>query len=230
MSDFIIRTIGLVKRYRSGREALYALDNVNLDVESGEFVAVMGPSGSGKTTLLNMLSTLDRPTSGKVIIDGVDVTRLKERELHVVRRKKVGQIFQQFYLIPTLTALENVIVPLIPMRVMRKYAEDKAKRTLKDLGLGTHLHHKPTELSGGQQQRVAIARALINEPSLLLADEPTGNLDSRTGAELMTLLRNLNDSGTTLLIVTHNPDIGKQARRTIRLKDGKVVEDSRGTQ
>jgi putative ABC transport system ATP-binding protein len=223
----LIRCKGLTKTYKLGGEVLKVLDDVSFDMRKGEFVSVMGPSGSGKTTLLNMLGALDSPTSGYVEIGGKNITSIPESQMHTVRRSLVGQIFQQFYLIPTLTALENLIVPQIPTRIIRSKAVEKAMEKLDLVGLSGYSHHRPSELSGGQQQRVAIARALVNEPSILLADEPTGNLDTRTGAEIMNLLKALNRRDLTILMVTHNPEMAQATSRIIHLRDGRVQKDER---
>jgi len=223
----LIRCKALTKTFKLGGEELKALDHVSFDVLKSEFVSVMGPSGSGKTTLLNMLGALDSPTSGSVEIGGKDITSLPESQMHTVRRSLVGQIFQQFYLIPTLTALENLIVPQIPTRITRSEAVMKAMEKLELVGLAGYSDHRPSELSGGQQQRVAIARALVNNPSILLADEPTGNLDTRTGAGILGLLKTLNQRGLTILMVTHNPEMAQETSRTIYLRDGKIQRDER---
>jgi len=214
------------KTYRVGGHAIHALDGVDMDILRGEFVAIMGRSGSGKSTLLNMLGCLDRPDSGEYRLDDQDVAGMSDDELSSVRNRYMGFIFQSFHLLPRMTALENVVLP-------RRYAPEgiraedyeRASRLLVQVGLGERRGHKPNELSGGQRQRVAIARALINEPRVILADEPTGNLDSRTSDAIMDLLRRLNAEGQTIVMVTHEPDIAEFAARQIVMQDGKVLED-----
>ena len=199
-----------------------ALDGVNLKVERGEFIAILGPSGSGKTTLLNLLGGLDRPTAGRILIDGEDITSLPERELYRVRRYKVGFIFQAYHLIPSLTALQNVLLPLLPER---RREEEKARELLRLVGLEGREEHLPGELSGGEQQRVAIARALVNDPAIVLADEPTGNLDSKSGRDILNFMLELNrERGVTFLVVTHDRKIAEEARRILYLKDGRLSE------
>ena len=220
--DNIIKAENLKKFYGKGDTQVKALNGVDLTVKRGEAISIMGPSGSGKTTLLNMLGALDKPTSGEVELDGIKISTVAEHSLHRIRREKIGFIFQAYYLIPTLDALENVLVPTIPLG--KNTFPQRAKELLKMVGLEERMYHRPSQLSGGEQQRVAIARALINNPSLLLADEPTGNLDSKTGGGIVKLLKDLNqEKGTTLVVVTHEPTIARQIGRTINLLDGKVV-------
>ena len=220
----MVVTRGLTKVYGDGA-SVRALDGVSLRVDSGEFLAVCGPSGSGKTTLLNLIGTLDRPTSGEVWVNGVNVARLKGDALADFRRENIGFVFQLFHLVPWLTALENVMLPLLPYRRGLGFdLEDRARGLLEEMGLGGRLEHLPGELSGGEQQRVAIARALVNRPRLVLADEPTGNLDSASGSEVMELLRRSNEShGVTVVLVTHDERVAGYADRVIHLRDGKIV-------
>ncbi len=221
----MIEAVDLKKYYLMGNVVVKALNGVNLTIQDGEYVSIMGPSGSGKSTLLNLLGALDKPTSGTVLFDNIDLAKVDESVLHKLRRKKVGFVFQSFNLIATLSAVENVLIPLVPTNTPRDEAYRRAKELLQMVGLGDRIMHKPSQMSGGEQQRVAMARALINNPKLILADEPTGNVDSKTGKEIMKLLRDLNENrGTTLVIVTHDPEIGSSTKRTIRVKDGKIVE------
>ena len=220
----MIEVIDLKKYYKMGPVVVKALNGINMRIEDGEFLSIMGPSGSGKSTLLNLLGALDKPTSGTVFFDGINLARVDEAVLYRLRRKKVGFVFQSFNLIPTLNAVENVLIPLVPTNVPKIKGYKRAKELLETVGLGGRILHKPSEMSGGEQQRVAMARALINDPTIILADEPTGNVDSKTGDEIMGLLRDLNENmGTTLVVVTHDPEIGESTDRTIQLKDGVVV-------
>lgn len=224
--DILIKTKNLTKIYGKGDLAVKALDNINLEIKRGEFIGIMGPSGSGKTTLLNMLGALDKPTSGEIIIDDIEISKVKESKLYETRREKIGFIFQSFYLIPTLSALQNVLVPVLPLRKNKKDFGKRAYNLLKKVGLEGKEHRKPNELSGGEQQRVAIARSLILDPKLILADEPTGNLDTKTGMEIIEIMKNLNRSeGKTFVIVTHDPRLTKFCQRVIRLQDGKIIEE-----
>lgn len=220
----IVKIQDLKKEYKMGRNNIVmALDGINLVIEKGEFLAIMGPSGSGKSTLLNMIGTLDKPTSGSVFIKDLDVAIAKQSKLPQIRNEKIGFIFQQYNLIPTLTALENVMLPLKYASVRKSEARKRAKEGLEMVGLADRLKHKPAELSGGQQQRVAIARALITNPDIILADEPTGELDTHTGEEIINLLRKLNkENGQTFIIVTHNPEIAAICDRTIHVRDGAI--------
>ena len=222
MSDPVIVVRDVRKVYKMGEVEVHALRGASLEVQRGEVVAIMGPSGSGKSTLMNTLGCLDQPTSGEYILDGELVANLTDDQLADIRNRKVGFIFQSFNLLPRSTSLSNVELPL-------RYAgtssgrKERARKALEAVGLGDRIYHKPTELSGGQQQRVAIARALVNEPSIIMADEPTGNLDSKVGQEIMDLLLSLNkENGTTLIIITHDPKVAEQAQRTIHLYDGRV--------
>jgi putative ABC transport system ATP-binding protein len=220
----IVVTQKLTKIYGSGVTRVAALKAVNLKVRKGEFIAVQGPSGSGKTTLLNMLGALDRPTRGRVFIDGVETTSVPERRLFQIRREKLGFVFQTYYLVPTLSALQNVLMPVMPIRGNKRFKK-RATRLLEIVGLEDRMHHKPGELSGGEQQRVAIARALILNPSVILADEPTGNLDTKSGAEIIELMRRLNqERGKTFIIVTHDRRIAESAERVLYLRDGRLSD------
>ncbi len=219
----VIRAVDLVKTYRMGEMEVQALNGASLEIRRGEVVAITGPSGSGKSTLMNCLGCLDRPTSGEYYLDGELVSSLNDDQLATVRNRKIGFVFQSFNLLSRTTALANVELPLRYAGVTQGRT-DRARQALVAVGLANRIHHRPTELSGGQQQRVAIARALVNDPAMLLADEPTGNLDSHSGKEIMDLILTLNkERGTTVILVTHDPSIAAQAQRTIHIKDGKVV-------
>jgi putative ABC transport system ATP-binding protein len=215
----------LRKLYYVGTEEVRALDGIDLTVEAGELLAIMGPSGSGKSTLMNLLGCLDTPTSGDYVLNERQVSGLDDTALAGIRNSEIGFVFQTFNLLPRTTALENVELPLIYGRMPRRERKRKAREALEKVGLGDRIRHQPNELSGGQRQRVAIARALVNEPSILLADEPTGNLDSRTSEEIMSLFASLNGAGNTIVLVTHEESIAERARRIVRLLDGRVVED-----
>src|SRR5690606_5951168 len=217
------------KSYFLGRQELPVLKGINLSINRNEYVALMGPSGSGKSTLMNILGCLDTPSAGQYILNGKDVSRMDDDELADVRNTEIGFVFQQFNLLPRLTAWENVALPLIYAGVGKAEREQRAKAMLEKVGLGDRAHHKPNELSGGQSQRVAVARALINNPSLLLADEPTGNLDTKTSVEIMDLFSQLHEQGNTVVLVTHEEDIANFTRRIVRIRDG-VVESDRLTQ
>ena len=221
----IMRLENVSKVYKMGEEKVYALNGINLDIHDGDLAAVMGPSGSGKSTLLNMLGLLDPPSAGGIFLDGIETTKLSEKGLAGVRGKKIGFIFQMFNLIPSLTVIQNVMLPAViyesdPVKT-RRNAED----ILRKIGLGERLEHFPNQLSGGQRQRVAIARSLINDPEIILADEPTGNLDSKTGDEVLDMFKNMNDEGKTIIIVTHDLHVAKIAKRTIRVVDGKIGKE-----
>jgi putative ABC transport system ATP-binding protein len=225
--DNIIQVQDLHKTYLMGEIDVPALRGVSFSIQRGEFVAIMGPSGSGKSTLMNLLGCLDTPTSGQYILDGLPVEQLDRNLLATVRNRKIGFVFQQFNLLPRQSALENVALPLVYLGgVSAEEREERAREVLEQVGLGERMHHRPKELSGGQQQRVAIARALIARPALLLADEPTGNLDSRSSIEIMALFQELNAQGITVVLVTHEPDIAAQARRVLTVRDGLLASDS----
>lgn len=224
----MISVKNLKKTYFLGGEEVHALDDVSLSIKEHEFVAIIGQSGSGKSTFMNMLGCLDRPDSGEITLDGTDILKCKEKELSVIRNKKIGFIFQQFHLRPKLSALENVELPLIYQGMPTKKRREKAVKALKAVGLEKRMNHKPNQLSGGQQQRVAIARALVGEPSLILADEPTGNLDSRSGKEIMMLLHNLYEEGNTIVLITHDNNVAMEAPRQVQISDGKIIKDSGG--
>ena len=223
----VVRTEGLTKDYRVGRNVVHALTGVDLGVEPGELVAVIGMSGSGKSTLLNLLGCLDTPTQGRYWLDGHLVSRLSRDQRALIRNRRIGFVFQSFNLLPRATSLKNVMLPLVYAGISGKRTEELARTALDQVGLSDRARHRPAELSGGQQQRVAIARALVNKPSLLLADEPTGNLDSRTSLEVLELLQSLNDRGMTILLVTHDADVAAFCRRRITFEDGHLVEDKR---
>ena len=227
MGEVVIAVQGVKKFYPLGREGVWALKGVSFTIRTGEMVAIMGPSGSGKSTLMHILGCLDTPTEGEYILAGKAVAKLRDRELARLRNQEVGFVFQTFHLLPRYTALENVALPLVYAGVPRRERYRRATAVLEAVGLGDRLHHRPNELSGGQRQRVAIARALVNNPTLLLADEPTGNLDSQTSREIMKLFRDLHEKGHTIVIVTHEPDIATYCERLILLRDGVIVEDRR---
>jgi putative ABC transport system ATP-binding protein len=221
---YLIEMHELVRVYEMGSEKVYALRGVNLTVSHGEYVAVMGPSGSGKSTLMNIVGCLDSPSSGRYLLDGISVDTMGEDELAAVRNKKVGFVFQTFNLLARTTALHNVELPLIYARMPRAERRARAEQALAEVGLADRMQHQPNELSGGQRQRVAIARALVNHPSLLLADEPTGNLDSKTGREILDLFRNLADRGNSIILVTHEEDVAAEASRVIHIRDGVIAD------
>ncbi len=226
IKPIILSTKGLTKTFSLGRELeVHALSDVSFEVGRGDFISIMGPSGSGKSTLLNMIGCLDRPTRGDIFIDGQLVSKLKKSKLTDLRREKIGFVFQQYNLIPTLTALENVMLPLKYTGMPRKQAKRKATQALEQVGLGERIRHRPFELSGGEQQRVTVARSLINNPAIVLADEPTGELDTHTSDQVIRLLRSLNESaGQTFIIVTHNPEVAAVTDKVIKMKDGRLEE------
>lgn len=225
MNQEVIQLKEIVRNYYVGTETVRALRGINLSIKKNEFVALMGPSGSGKSTLMNILGCLDTPTSGQYFLNGKDVSKLDDNNLAEIRNKEIGFVFQTFNLLPRSTALENVILPQIYAGISKAKRTERAAEVMNSVGLGDRTHHRPNELSGGQRQRVAIARALVNNPSIILADEPTGNLDSKTTVEIMNLIRDIHRAGNTIIVVTHEEDIARHAHRIIRLIDGEVASD-----
>jgi putative ABC transport system ATP-binding protein len=222
-----IKDIG--RKYVIGSETIHALKSVSLNINKGEFVALMGPSGSGKSTLMNILGCLDTPTKGEYILNGINVSHMTDNELADVRNKEIGFVFQTFNLLPRNTALDNVALPLIYAGIGRQERQQRARKNLENVGLGNRTDHKPNELSGGQRQRVAVARALINDPSIILADEPTGNLDTKTSIEIMGLIEDIHAKGNTIILVTHEEDIALHAHRIVRMRDGLIENDFANT-
>ncbi|MFZ4100383.1 MAG: ABC transporter ATP-binding protein [Sphingobacterium thalpophilum] len=223
--DPLITLLDIGRKYVIGAETIHALKSVSLTIEKGEFVALMGPSGSGKSTLMNILGCLDTPTKGTYVLNGNQVSEMSDSELAEIRNKEIGFVFQTFNLLPRSSSLENVALPLVYAGVGRVQREDRAQKTLESVGLGNRVHHKPNELSGGQRQRVAVARALVNNPSIILADEPTGNLDTKTSVEIMGLLEEIHSKGNTIILVTHEEDIAQHAHRIVRMRDGLIEKD-----
>ncbi len=220
-----IQISGLKRYYSLGGVVVKALDGIDVSIERGELLCLMGPSGSGKSTLLNVLGGLDTPDEGTIVVDGQDISRLDENGLALYRQRKIGFVFQSFNLITSMTALQNVEYPMIFAGIPPAERRERALEILRQVGLADRTHHRPTELSGGQQQRVALARSMVNRPQILLGDEPTGNLDSRTGEEILTMLQELNRQGQTIILVTHDPRVSAHATRTIHMLDGRIVED-----
>ncbi|MBK8734332.1 MAG: ABC transporter ATP-binding protein [Saprospiraceae bacterium] len=222
----MIKTNALSKIYKMGDEIVTALKSVDLAISKNDYVALMGPSGSGKSTLMNLIGCLDSPTAGDYYLNGVNVSQMSDTDLAEVRNKEIGFVFQTFNLLPRMSALENVAMPLVYAGKSKAERESKAQKVLEQVGLGDRMFHKPNELSGGQRQRVAIARALVNDPAIILADEPTGNLDSKTSLEIMRILKDIHTAGNTIILVTHEPDIAEHAHRIIRMRDGLIESDN----
>lgn len=225
MSNPILSVRNLSKTYMQGKIPVHALSGVSFDVEKGEFLSIVGPSGSGKSTLLSMIGLLDRPTGGGVFIDGVEVTRVSEREAPKIRREKIGFVFQHFNLIPTLTALENIDIAMRFARVQKGRRRERAIELLTQMGLGERINHRPSELSGGEQQRVSIARAMANHPAIILADEPTGEVDTKTRDMIVDILKRLSEEGQTILVVTHDASVAERTSRIITMRDGSIASD-----
>ncbi|MEZ4793759.1 MAG: ABC transporter ATP-binding protein [Gelidibacter sp.] len=222
----VIHIRNIVRNFQMGQETVYVLKGIDLDIERGEYVAIMGPSGSGKSTLMNLLGCLDTPTSGQYILNGADVSQMSDDQLAEIRNKEIGFVFQTFNLLPRTTALENVALPMIYAGASKSMRTERAAEVLTSVGLADRMDHKPNELSGGQRQRVAVGRALVNKPSIILADEPTGNLDSKTSLEIMQLFDEIHQAGNTVIVVTHEEDVAERAKRIIRLRDGIIESDT----
>ncbi len=226
MSDNVIEIRNIIRDFKLGQEIVHVLKGIDLDIKRGEYVAIMGPSGSGKSTLMNLLGCLDTPTAGSYNLNGNDVSQMSDDDLAEIRNTEIGFVFQTFNLLPRTTALENVALPMIYAGASKKQRQERATEVLSDVGLSDRMDHKPNQLSGGQRQRVAIGRALINKPSIILADEPTGNLDSKTGMEIMGLFDNIHKAGNTVIMVTHEEEVAAHAKRIIRLRDGVIESDT----
>ena len=226
MSDNVIEIRNIIRDFKLGQETVHVLKGIDLDIKRGEYVAIMGPSGSGKSTLMNLLGCLDTPTAGSYLLNGKDVSQMTDDELADIRNTEIGFVFQTFNLLPRTTALDNVALPMIYAGQSKKVREERAAEVLTDVGLADRMDHKPNQLSGGQRQRVAVGRALVNKPSIILADEPTGNLDSKTGTEIMALFDEIHSKGNTVIMVTHEEDIAAHAKRVIRLRDGIIESDT----
>lgn len=224
--DNVIHIRNIVRNFQMGQETVYVLKGIDLDIQRGEYVAIMGPSGSGKSTLMNLLGCLDTPTAGTYILNGADVSQMSDDQLAEIRNKEIGFVFQTFNLLPRTTALENVALPMIYAGASKKDRSERAAEVLTSVGLADRMDHKPNELSGGQRQRVAVGRALVNKPSIILADEPTGNLDSKTSLEIMQLFDEIHQAGNTVIVVTHEEDVAERAKRVIRLRDGIIESDT----
>lgn len=226
MSDKVIEIRDIIRDFKLGQEIVHVLKGIDLDIKRGEYVAIMGPSGSGKSTLMNLLGCLDTPTAGSYILNGQDVSQMSDDEMADIRNTEIGFVFQTFNLLPRTTALDNVALPMIYAGTSKKDRVARASEVLNNVGLADRMDHKPNQLSGGQRQRVAVGRALVNKPSIILADEPTGNLDSKTSAEIMSLFDQIHKDGNTVIMVTHEEDIAAHAERVIRLKDGMISSDT----
>ncbi|RIA10298.1 putative ABC transport system ATP-binding protein [Flavobacteriaceae bacterium MAR_2010_72] len=223
----IIKIRNIIRDFKLGQETVHVLKGIDLDIDKGEYVAIMGPSGSGKSTLMNLLGCLDTPTAGSYILNGKDVSQMSDDDLAEIRNKEIGFVFQTFNLLPRTTALDNVALPMVYGGASKRDRTERAEQVLNDVGLADRMDHRPNQLSGGQRQRVAVARALVNKPSIILADEPTGNLDSKTGVEIMNLFEAIHQAGNTVIMVTHEEEIAAHAERIIRLRDGLIESDTR---
>lgn len=226
MSNNVIEIRNIIRDFKLGQETVHVLKGIDLDIKHGEYIAIMGPSGSGKSTLMNLLGCLDTPTAGSYILNGKDVSQMTDDELADIRNTEIGFVFQTFNLLPRTTALDNVALPMVYAGASKKERTDRASEVLTDVGLADRMDHKPNQLSGGQRQRVAVGRALVNKPSIILADEPTGNLDSKTSVEIMNLFDEIHANGNTVILVTHEEDIAEHAKRVIRLRDGIIESDT----